>query len=628
MRALSDGTLRAALDRLGLGLTAGCLGASIALSGCAQPNATTGVLVVLSADDPEVERRLTTVEAHVFAAVASNSDAPHQSEVFTLGGGPTAGKRVAFPFSFAVTKVNADRFLLVIRGYDERDAEPVIERKVIARFQAHRTLLLEVALSAACLDRAGECSSFGETCAAPAEPSAAASCVPIVESPVRHFSPGDELRDAGSRDATDATVQEGIDSGAEGPARDAESGSSDGAVPTSQRDGALDATRGDDTSIGADARASDPSAMATPNAPCDTAGARACDGHNGKQRLICFNGLWSLNGSCDGESRCQTKPTSAEVGSCLPIAPGCTGKSPGDDVCEGTVRRRCGVDLLDYETNACPAHASCNDQGGNVRCRCDSPYVDDGTGGCTAAICLQMPCMNNGVCSASGAGRSCDCSAIDYSGPNCETKIDDCAVTPCQRGTCTDGTRSRSCDCSGTGFTGPECGTNVNECAGPNLCSGTVVGVAFSYPCVDATGNVAGYHCLGQYPDWPVPTASSNRFSASGGVVTDSQTGLRWQQAASPSTHTWASAGPYCRSLPLAGGGWRLPSRLELLSIVDYTRLDPAIDPVPFPNTPNEAFWTSSIFVGLPAQAWSIYFPAGSSSQFGTASPLRVRCVR
>ena len=39
---------------------------------------------------------------------------------------------------------------------------------------------------------------------------------------------------------------------------------------------------------------------------------------------------------------------------------------------------------------------------------------------------------------------------------------------------------------------------------------------------------------------------------------------------------------------------WRLPSRLELLSIVDYSRYNPSIDTDYFPNTASSVFWSSS----------------------------------
>jgi hypothetical protein len=77
-------------------------------------------------------------------------------------------------------------------------------------------------------------------------------------------------------------------------------------------------------------------------------------------------------------------------------------------------------------------------------------------------------------------------------------------------------------------------------------------------------------------------------------------------------------------------GGWRLPSRIELLSIVDFTQSEPLIDPVAFPNTPPEPFWSVSPTVDDPSSAWSVHFGFGtvSASATSTGTPLRVRCVR
>jgi hypothetical protein len=65
------------------------------------------------------------------------------------------------------------------------------------------------------------------------------------------------------------------------------------------------------------------------------------------------------------------------------------------------------------------------------------------------------------------------------------------------------------------------------------------------------------------------------------GTVTDTRTGLVWQQADDGVARTWADAGPYCENLVLGGyGDWRLPRIDELETLVDYSRYDPAIYPV------------------------------------------------
>jgi hypothetical protein len=68
---------------------------------------------------------------------------------------------------------------------------------------------------------------------------------------------------------------------------------------------------------------------------------------------------------------------------------------------------------------------------------------------------------------------------------------------------------------------------------------------------------------------------SSNTFvDNSDGTVTDTSTGLMWQQATASGTYTWEQALTYCENLTLPAGGysdWRMPNRNELQSIVDYS---------------------------------------------------------
>ena len=60
------------------------------------------------------------------------------------------------------------------------------------------------------------------------------------------------------------------------------------------------------------------------------------------------------------------------------------------------------------------------------------------------------------------------------------------------------------------------------------------------------------------------------RYTTAGGTVYDTKTKLTWQQAISSSTYTWADAQTYCAgvSMSLGGTGWRLPTLVELKTIV------------------------------------------------------------
>jgi hypothetical protein len=139
-------------------------------------------------------------------------------------------------------------------------------------------------------------------------------------------------------------------------------------------------------------------------------------------------------------------------------------------------------------------------------------------------------------------------------------------------------------------------------------------------------------------PD-PVATAGpgAQAYDVGGGdVVVDRVTRLVWQRAVLPGSHTWDEARAACACLSLAGhDDWRLPTRMELVSLVDYTRSEPAIDVTAFPDTPPEWFWTSSPLADetLPAAAgaafaWFVYFENGFSNYHETDARYRVRCLR
>jgi hypothetical protein len=137
---------------------------------------------------------------------------------------------------------------------------------------------------------------------------------------------------------------------------------------------------------------------------------------------------------------------------------------------------------------------------------------------------------------------------------------------------------------------------------------------------------------------WPMPNPASTELpnpqsyavGPSGAVVTDEVTQLEWQREVDTEIRTWADATSYCEQLALDGGGFRLPMRLELLSLVDYTSEAPAIEAEAFPGTPTRYFWTSSRHVDEDSVVWVVGFGSGpglvSASDVGSYFPTR--CVR
>ena len=80
------------------------------------------------------------------------------------------------------------------------------------------------------------------------------------------------------------------------------------------------------------------------------------------------------------------------------------------------------------------------------------------------------------------------------------------------------------------------------------------------------------------------------------GTVSDTETGLMWQQAEAWKTK-WQTALDYCENLILPDGGyddWRLPDRNELQSLVDYSRYGPCLDKTFFPGVLLSSYWSST----------------------------------
>lgn len=117
------------------------------------------------------------------------------------------------------------------------------------------------------------------------------------------------------------------------------------------------------------------------------------------------------------------------------------------------------------------------------------------------------------------------------------------------------------------------------------------------------------------------PAHAQSRYSYSTDVseVTDSQTGLVWRRCAEGMAWSGGTcigtATIYTHEAALARAktqtGWRLPNVKELGSIVDRSRVNPAIDPAAFPATSSGWYWSSSPYAGDSGYAWVVGFDYG-----------------
>src|SRR5262249_55056599 len=131
------------------------------------------------------------------------------------------------------------------------------------------------------------------------------------------------------------------------------------------------------------------------------------------------------------------------------------------------------------------------------------------------------------------------------------------------------------------------------------------------------------------YPRWPMPNPPSaalpNPFDYTdlgNGTVRDNVTGLVWQKAvATTQAFTWSAAPAYCtsRTLPAPMGfQWHVPSRIQLISLVDYPTLAAMGGPFLASGQPpsGKYTWTSTPWVvsqiaTKPQDAWMVNFGGG-----------------
>jgi len=188
--------------------------------------------------------------------------------------------------------------------------------------------------------------------------------------------------------------------------------------------------------------------------------------------------------------------------------------------------------------------------------------------------------------------------------------------------------------CAGTGQDG-EFGRDVTQ----KLAKDGRLGFAYRKVC--NSGEFAG---VGACPANPVLGAAANQW----GCTQDRVTGLIWEVKTiggvrdynthnyiNPSSAAAGSALEFVNTVNAAGlcgaNDWRLPTRFELESLVDYgvKLTEPTIDITWFPNTLSAYYWTSNVYAGNTSEGWVIYFAMQRPGHYSrTMSGFAVRLVR
>ena len=116
--------------------------------------------------------------------------------------------------------------------------------------------------------------------------------------------------------------------------------------------------------------------------------------------------------------------------------------------------------------------------------------------------------------------------------------------------------------------------------------------------------------------------------AASWTMVKDNVTGLIWQKATA-SERNWDSAILYCENLTLGGYfDWRLPTVMELSTLVNAGVYSPSINEDFFSGTLASYYWSSTTDADSTDDAWYVYFDYGGVNASGKSYTSYVRAVR
>lgn len=136
---------------------------------------------------------------------------------------------------------------------------------------------------------------------------------------------------------------------------------------------------------------------------------------------------------------------------------------------------------------------------------------------------------------------------------------------------------------------------------------------------------------------WPMPNyvpdggtlPNPPSYDAGSGVVTDNVTGLVWQNRSDRTAFSYEDAKAHCAGL---AGSWRLPKRIELVTLLDFASPKAARVGAPF-DVVSGIYWTSSEVRPFNAAApsyWVVDFGSGqvTTKPTGDGNEYFTLCVK
>lgn len=260
-------------------------------------------------------------------------------------------------------------------------------------------------------------------------------------------------------------------------------------------------------------------------------------------------------------------------------------------------------------------------------------FVVAGVGALAVGLSVAMSC-GGGESEAKPTGDgSADASALPDPG---DTSVPEAGVADAQAPACISAD-----DCSDARL------CIAGQCSCPWICAGTCVDTATdrlncgdcNRPCTDKEQCAAGA-CVPlptpatEWANWPMPNTPDSglpnpaSYTVGTDTTLDNVTRLEWQRGARLGL-TWQEARKYCEDATFGGKtDWRLPTAIELVSILDHGQNQPNIDIRAFPTSEiSDHFWSTLVHSSLDC-VYTVNINRGALSCSNPTNPGEVRCVR